>query len=60
MKTLSIKVNRIWVGQIQGLLAFRADSHLYASFVRGTLLRYNSIDSITLSAKQLGNLASAS
>ena len=54
MKTFAVKFDRIWVGQIQRLLAFRAGSHLYASFVRGILLRYESIDNITLSAKQSG------
>jgi len=55
MKAFAVKVDRIWVGQIQRLLAPWADSHLYAGFVRGILLRNDSIDSITLRAKQSGN-----
>jgi hypothetical protein len=58
MKTFASKSDHIRVGQIQRLLALRANPHLYASFVRGILPRNESID--TLSAKQSGNWASAS
>ena len=38
VKTLTLVVDYIWVGQVQRLLASRADSHIYASFIRGILL----------------------